>query len=150
MLAPLVLPEGLVVAAVVFPVRVHVGEEVVAVEGFEDRSDVGVLAGLVAVLGVGAVAVVWPGTKEWVLARRHTLLGDTPGAFFPLDRPGEVLADALPQAVDGPVVSWSGSGIGVPELCLQEVAPRIVEATEIGDGSLVMTAQWHVVVGTLL
>lgn len=58
--APLVFPEGFVVAAVVFPVHLHVVQEVVAVEGFEDLGDVFVLPGFVAVLLVGAVAFVGP------------------------------------------------------------------------------------------
>ena len=59
--APFVLPEGFVVARVVFPVGFHVGEEGGGVVGLEDGGDVGVLAGFVAVLGEGAVAVVGPG-----------------------------------------------------------------------------------------
>lgn len=59
-LAPLVLPEGLVVAAVVLPVGFHVGEERGAAVGGQDGADVGVLSGFVAVLAVRAVAVVWP------------------------------------------------------------------------------------------
>ena len=58
--APFVLPEGFVVAALVFPVGAHVGEEGGAAVGGEDGADVGVLAGFVAVLVVGAVAVVGP------------------------------------------------------------------------------------------
>ena len=61
--APLVLPEGFVVAAVVFPVDGHVVKQVVAVEVFEDPGDVFVLAFLVAELLVGSVAFVGPGTS---------------------------------------------------------------------------------------
>ena len=60
MLGPLVLPEALVVASLVFPVGVHVGEEV-GVRGLDDGADVGVCARGVAVGVVGAVAVVRPG-----------------------------------------------------------------------------------------
>lgn len=60
MFAPLVLPEALVVAGVVFPVDAHVVEDVVAVVRFEDLGDVFVLAILVAVGVVGSVAVIWP------------------------------------------------------------------------------------------
>ena len=59
-LAPLVLPEGLVVAAVVGPVGAHVGQEGVAAVGLEDLRDVGVLPALVAVLVVVPVAEIWP------------------------------------------------------------------------------------------
>ena len=47
--APFVLPEGFVVAALVFPVGGHVGEEDVGVVGGEDRAYVCVLTGFVAV-----------------------------------------------------------------------------------------------------
>lgn len=60
MFAPLVLPETLVVAGVVFPVGAHVIEDVVAVVSFEDLGDVFVLAALVAVRVVGSVAVIGP------------------------------------------------------------------------------------------
>ena len=57
---PLVVPEGLVVALVVLPVGLHEGEGVVCAEGLQDRGDIGVGAGRVAVGVVGAVAAVWP------------------------------------------------------------------------------------------
>lgn len=60
MLAPLVLPEGFVVAGDVFPVGGHVGEEVGAAVRLQDLRDVGVLPRFVAVLVVRAVAVVRP------------------------------------------------------------------------------------------
>lgn len=60
MFAPLVLPEALVVAAVVFPVDAHVFEDVIAVVGLEDLRYVRVLARLVAVRVVGSIAVVRP------------------------------------------------------------------------------------------
>lgn len=60
MFAPLVLPEALVVAAVVFPVDAHVVEDVIAVVGLEDLRYVRVLARLVAVRVVGSIAVVRP------------------------------------------------------------------------------------------
>ena len=59
-LAPLVLPEALVVALVVLPVGVHVGEEVRGPCGRDDGGDVGVGARGVTVGVVGAVAVVGP------------------------------------------------------------------------------------------
>lgn len=49
MLAPLVLPERLVITLVVLPVLVHVGEELRAARLLDDGCDVGVLARLVAV-----------------------------------------------------------------------------------------------------
>ena len=58
--APFVLPEGLVVAPVVFPVYGHVVEQVVAVEVLEDLGDVCILAAFVAILLVGSVAFVGP------------------------------------------------------------------------------------------
>lgn len=48
-LAPLVLPERLVITLVVLPVLVHVGEELRAARLLDDGCDVGVLARLVAV-----------------------------------------------------------------------------------------------------
>lgn len=59
--APFVLPEGFVVAAVVFPVFFHVGEKGGCAVGGEDGADVCVLARFVAVLAVCAIAVVGPG-----------------------------------------------------------------------------------------
>ena len=64
--APFVLPEGFVVAAVVFPVGFHVGEEGCAAVGGEDGADVCVLAGFVAVLAVSTVAVIGPSENECV------------------------------------------------------------------------------------
>lgn len=61
MLVPLMLPERLVVPAVVLPVRVHVREKLGVAGGFDDRGDVGVLARRVAVFLVRAVAVIRPG-----------------------------------------------------------------------------------------
>ena len=61
-LAPLVLPELLVVALVVLPVLVHVVERVAGVVGLEDLGDVGVSAIRVTLRRVGAVAVVGPET----------------------------------------------------------------------------------------
>lgn len=60
MLVPLVLPERLVIALVVLPVLVHVGEKLGAARVLDDGSDVGVLARVVAVCLVGAIAVVRP------------------------------------------------------------------------------------------
>lgn len=60
MLVPLVLPERLVVALVVLPVLVHVGEKLGVARVLDDGSDVGVLARVVAVCLVGAIAVVRP------------------------------------------------------------------------------------------
>jgi hypothetical protein len=54
---PFVLPEGFVVALVVFPVGLHVGEET-GVGGLEDLGYVGVGTGIVTIGFVGAVAVV--------------------------------------------------------------------------------------------
>ena len=59
-LAPLVLPEGLVVALVVLPVLLHDLEGLVGAGGLQDLGDVGVGAARVAVGFVGAVAVVRP------------------------------------------------------------------------------------------
>jgi len=63
MLIPLVLPERLVVAGVVFPVGVHLGEESGFAVGFEDGGDVGVFARGIAECVVGAIAAVRPGNK---------------------------------------------------------------------------------------
>ena len=58
--APLVLPEGLVVALVVFPVLLHHGQGVVGARGAQDFGDVFVGAARVAVGFVGAVTVIGP------------------------------------------------------------------------------------------
>ena len=102
--APLVFPEGLVLALIVFPVHLHVVQEIVAVEMFKDLGDVLVLAGFVAKLLVGAIAFIGP-------RRTHPLLAWTWKWML-----GE---DELPEAVDGPVIGWTGGGITVPELRLQ-------------------------------
>ena len=41
--------------------------------------------------------------------------------------------------MDGPVISWAGCGICVPELSLEELAAGIVEAAGIWDGGGVGT-----------
>lgn len=43
--------------------------------------------------------------------------------------------------MDGPVVCWTGSRIGVPELGLQQKTTGVVEAAGIGDGALVVATQ---------
>lgn len=60
-LAPFVLPEGLVVPVDVNPVLVHVGEELGAILRLQDLGDIGVGAAGVTVGLVGAVTVVGPG-----------------------------------------------------------------------------------------
>jgi hypothetical protein len=57
---PLVLPEGLVVTLVVFPVCAHVAKKIRLAERVYDGGDVGVGAGGIAVRVVGAVAAVGP------------------------------------------------------------------------------------------
>ena len=57
---PFVVPKGLVVALVVFPVGVHVGEQIGLARSGYDGGDVGVGASRVAVGVVGAVAVIRP------------------------------------------------------------------------------------------
>jgi hypothetical protein len=65
-LGPLVLPEGLVVALIVFPVRGHVGEEVVCAKRGQDGGNVGVGARGIAVGIVCAIASIRPGNvNEW-------------------------------------------------------------------------------------
>ena len=64
MFALFVLPEGFVVAALVFPVSFHVRKEGGAAVRAKDGADVFVLAVFVAVLVVGAVAMVWPRDYE--------------------------------------------------------------------------------------
>ncbi len=46
----------------------------------------------------------------------------------------------IPKTVNGPVISWSRSGICIPELSLEELATWIVEAARVWDGSGVGTA----------
>jgi hypothetical protein len=60
MLAPLVHPQALIVAFVIFPVHGHVGQEVGCTEGLEDVPDVVICAAVVAVGFVTAVAAVGP------------------------------------------------------------------------------------------
>jgi hypothetical protein len=59
-LAPLVLPEGLVVALVILPVLLHDFKSFIGAGGLQDVGDVGVGAARVAVGFVGAVTVVGP------------------------------------------------------------------------------------------
>lgn len=59
-LAPLVLPERLVIALIIFPVGVHVREQVRLAERVENGSYVGVFARWVTVGIIGAVTTVWP------------------------------------------------------------------------------------------
>ena len=65
--APFVFPEGLILALIIFPVYLHVVQEIVAVEMFKDLGDVFVLTSFVAVLLVGAIAFIGP-------RRTHPLL----------------------------------------------------------------------------
>ena len=59
-LAPLVLPEAFVVAVHVFPVGVHVGQEIGLARRLQDLRDVCVCATGVAVGVIGPVAVIGP------------------------------------------------------------------------------------------
>ena len=68
-LAPLVGPEGLVLALVVLPVLVHVVQEGLVL-GSDDGRDVGVLALLVAVGLISAVAVIRPQAVDSPRVRR--------------------------------------------------------------------------------
>lgn len=61
MLAPFVLPEGLIIALVVLPVGLHVAERVWGLAG-EDVGDVGVGTVIIALSGIGAVTVIGPET----------------------------------------------------------------------------------------
>jgi hypothetical protein len=63
MLTPLVLPERLVVAGVVFPIGVHVGEESGFAVGLKDTGYVGILAGGIAECVVSAIAAIRPEDK---------------------------------------------------------------------------------------
>ena len=60
MFSPFVLPEGLVGTVLVLPVDVHEVQDIVTAGCLEDLGDVRVLAGLIAVLVEGAIAVVRP------------------------------------------------------------------------------------------
>ena len=60
MLVPFMLPEGLVVAVIVLPVGVHIGQELVTALLLENGGDVGELSRRVAELLVAAVTVVGP------------------------------------------------------------------------------------------
>jgi hypothetical protein len=59
-LAPFVLPEGLVVTLVVFPVLLHVAQGLIGTGGLKNLRDVGISAFGVAVRFVCAIAVVGP------------------------------------------------------------------------------------------
>lgn len=60
MLVPFVLPEGLVIAIIVLPVCVHVGQELVPALLLEDGGDVGELSRGVAEFLVCAITIVGP------------------------------------------------------------------------------------------
>ena len=60
MLAPLVFPEALICAILVLPVDIHILEYVLAARCLQNLRDVGVLPRFIAVLIVGAVAMVGP------------------------------------------------------------------------------------------
>lgn len=62
-LAPFVLPEALVIALVVLPVGLHIAEGIGSLAG-QDVGDVGVGTVIVALSGIGAVAVVRPETVD--------------------------------------------------------------------------------------
>ena len=59
-LAPFVLPEGLVITLVILPVSVHVVQGVISTEGLQNVSDVGVSPAAVTLSWVAAIAVVGP------------------------------------------------------------------------------------------
>lgn len=60
MLSPFVRPETLVIALVVFPVGVHITEQIGCTGIRDDLPDVGVLSCRVTVRFIGTIAVVWP------------------------------------------------------------------------------------------
>lgn len=110
MLAPLVHPQALVIAFVIFPVHGHVGEEIGGAKGLEDVSDVVVGAAVIAVGFVGAIASVgpWIGVSAMLIVekkKRHS-----------------------PQTVYSPRVIRPCGRVGVPELCLKHLTARVVEA----------------------
>jgi hypothetical protein len=109
-LVPLVLPEGLVVAAIIFPVLGHVGEELGAALVLEDGGDVGVLARFIAKLLVCAVAVVRPGLSLGM----KSVIGKRLGS--------------LPESVNGPRVAGTRGWVVVPELGQKKGSSGGVEA----------------------
>ena len=60
MLAPLVLPEGFVSPAVIFPVGIHIAKEIGRAGGGEDSADVCIGAARIAIGIVSAVAMIRP------------------------------------------------------------------------------------------
>jgi hypothetical protein len=125
-LAPLVLPEGLVVAVDVHPVLVHVCQQLAAALLLQDVGDIGVAPRRVTVGLVRAIAVVGPVNGQF--------WGST--AIEPRD---------LPQTVDSPRVGRTGGWVGIPELRLKQGATGVVVAAGRGLGRAV--AAKGVVVG---
>ena len=111
MLAPLVLPETLVVAVDVLPVCVHVAQQTRLPRRLQDLRDV-----CVCPCGV-TVGVVRP------------------------------IAVVRPKTVDGPVVGRTRSRRGVPELGLQQLATRRIEAASILHGGGVLAGGLGVAAG---
>lgn len=97
MLVPLMLPEALVVALVIFPVRIHVLQQRCLSGCLQYLSDVRVLARWVA------VGVVRP------------------------------IAAVRPESMDGPAVRGSGRRMSVPELGLEKLPARRIEAACVLD-----------------
>ena len=105
MFAPLMLPEALVVALVVFPVCVHILQQRCLPSCLQYLSDVRIGARWVAVGFVRPIAAV------------------------------------RPQPVNGPAVRGSGRRIGVPELGLEELPARRIEAASVLDDGGVLAGQ---------
>jgi len=96
---------------------------------FQDSADVLVLTQFVAVLAVGAIAVVWP------VVRSGQHLG-----ISQMERERE----NTPKPMHRPMVRWTGGGASIPELRLQELAPWVIEAAEVWDGCGVGAAKGEV------
>lgn len=125
-LAPLVLPERLVIALIILPVGVHVREQVRLAERVENGSYVGVFARWITVGIIRAVATVWPQAMNCPCINRAW------GCKRMLKR-----ADEARQIV-------TGAGGCVPELGEKQLSSGSIEAAQVGYGSCVVAAQLRI------
>ena len=122
MLGPLVEPEAVVVALVVFPVCAHVVQKFSLAKRLQDGRNVRVGARGVAVRIVGAVTAVGPVERVSILSVSN-------------------LARNIPQSVERPAIHWPSDGVCVPELRLQELSTRRIEAAQVLHHCRVVAAQ---------
>lgn len=121
-LAPLVLPERLVITLIILPVRVHVREKVCLAERVEDSSYVGVLARWVTVGIICAVTTVWPEAMDCPRISRAW------GCKWALKRTEEAR------------MIITGAGVCVPELGEQQLPSGSIEAAQVSLDCRVVAA----------